>query len=113
MGRSSANRAKRQHAGHEQRMQLSDVHDLPLSGVPAAAALLGAGSRIVCCLVVNACTVKNQAPPVNAACRCLRSVLGEATTGFEPVIAVLQTAALPLGYVAGVGGRGIVTEHGA
>src|SRR5437868_879271 len=24
----------------------------------------------------------------------------EATTGFEPVIAVLQTAALPLGYVA-------------
>ena len=25
----------------------------------------------------------------------------EATTGFEPVIAVLQTAALPLGYVAG------------
>jgi hypothetical protein len=26
----------------------------------------------------------------------------EATTGFEPVIAVLQTAALPLGYVAAV-----------
>jgi hypothetical protein len=26
--------------------------------------------------------------------------IGEATTGFEPVIAVLQTAALPLGYVA-------------
>jgi hypothetical protein len=26
--------------------------------------------------------------------------LAEATTGFEPVIAVLQTAALPLGYVA-------------
>jgi hypothetical protein len=25
----------------------------------------------------------------------------EATTGFEPVITVLQTAALPLGYVAG------------
>jgi hypothetical protein len=24
----------------------------------------------------------------------------EATTGFEPVITVLQTAALPLGYVA-------------
>jgi hypothetical protein len=24
----------------------------------------------------------------------------EATTGFEPVIAVLQTAAFPLGYVA-------------
>lgn len=24
----------------------------------------------------------------------------EATTGFEPVIAVLQTTALPLGYVA-------------
>jgi hypothetical protein len=28
------------------------------------------------------------------------SILKEATTGFEPVIAVLQTAALPLGYVA-------------
>ena len=28
-------------------------------------------------------------------------VLLEATTGFEPVITVLQTAALPLGYVAG------------
>jgi hypothetical protein len=26
--------------------------------------------------------------------------LPEATTGFEPVIAVLQTAAFPLGYVA-------------
>ena len=25
----------------------------------------------------------------------------EATTGFEPVIGVLQTLALPLGYVAG------------
>lgn len=25
---------------------------------------------------------------------------GEATTGFEPVIRVLQTRALPLGYVA-------------
>ena len=30
----------------------------------------------------------------------LRSVLGEATTGFEPVIRVLQTLALPLGHVA-------------
>ena len=29
----------------------------------------------------------------------------EATTGFEPVIAVLQTAALPLGYVADGGIR--------
>ena len=28
------------------------------------------------------------------------SPLAEATTGFEPVIAVLQTAAFPLGYVA-------------
>ncbi len=27
----------------------------------------------------------------------------EATTGFEPVIGVLQTPALPLGYVASVG----------
>jgi hypothetical protein len=27
--------------------------------------------------------------------------LEEATTGFEPVIGVLQTPALPLGYVAG------------
>jgi hypothetical protein len=26
--------------------------------------------------------------------------LSKATTGFEPVIAVLQTAAFPLGYVA-------------
>lgn len=30
----------------------------------------------------------------------LGTFLGEATTGFEPVIRVLQTRALPLGYVA-------------
>jgi hypothetical protein len=29
----------------------------------------------------------------------------EATGGFEPPIAVLQTAALPLGYVAGIQGK--------
>jgi hypothetical protein len=29
-------------------------------------------------------------------------IRSEATTGFEPVIAVLQTAAFPLGYVAGL-----------
>ena len=29
-----------------------------------------------------------------------KSVLSEATTGFEPVIRVLQTLALPLGHVA-------------
>jgi hypothetical protein len=32
--------------------------------------------------------------------RALRLVLKEATTGFEPVIRVLQTLALPLGHVA-------------
>lgn len=30
----------------------------------------------------------------------LRTLFIEATTGFEPVIRVLQTRALPLGYVA-------------
>jgi hypothetical protein len=30
----------------------------------------------------------------------------EATTGFEPVMAVLQTAAFPLGYVADLGRSG-------
>jgi hypothetical protein len=30
----------------------------------------------------------------------LPALCPEATTGFEPVIAVLQTAAFPLGYVA-------------
>jgi hypothetical protein len=36
----------------------------------------------------------------------------EATTGFEPVIAVLQTAAFPLGYVADLNwaGGGIRTH---
>jgi hypothetical protein len=35
----------------------------------------------------------------------------EATTGFEPVIAILQTAALPLGYAAKNGaGNGIRTR---
>ncbi len=38
------------------------------------------------------------------AIRNLNLICAEATTGFEPVIAVLQTAALPLGYVAGTGG---------
>ena len=37
--------------------------------------------------------------------RIWNSILREATTGFEPVIAVLQTAALPLGYVAGSRGE--------
>jgi hypothetical protein len=39
-------------------------------------------------------------PPLIAVLRL--EIREEATTGFEPVIAVLQTAALPLGYVAGM-----------
>lgn len=45
----------------------------------------------VCSLLENLKTSKNQYFP-----RFFR----EATTGFEPVMEVLQTCALPLGYVA-------------
>ena len=40
-----------------------------------------------------------------------RSFLREAATGFEPMIAILQTAALPLGYAAvDKAGNGIRTR---
>ena len=41
---------------------------------------------------------------------CYQPICTEATTGFEPVMAVLQTAAFPLGYVAVNGERAMGFE---
>ena len=54
----------------------------------ASPASSGAGGGILA-------TKAEEGPPLRAA-----GVGMEATTGFEPVIGVLQTLALPLGYVA-------------